>query len=216
MSPGYTRRIGNYGRYTGIAPEIKHHGTHWTGNSIGDAGANFAQSLNLVVQGVNSGQRIGRKIMIKDLELRGQVTYQPTLGSDTFNRVRILIVHDKQCNGGPAAQWAEVFNANITGVKNIDSFRNQANISRFRVLKDTTFKLENQISGAVFFPAVGQSFNWKFKNINIPIDFSGTTAALTNVRSNNIFVLAVSSNFIFSPVDRPIFAAHTRISYSDV
>ena len=214
--PGYTRRVGNYGRYTGKRAEHKTFSSHFTGSTIGHLGANFHNSLVTVPQGVGSTERIGRQIVVKQVQLRGQIKYQPTLSNHAYNKIRIVLALDTQANGGPQAEWSSMYQTGITGVDNIDAFPNTSNTGRYRVLKETTFALTSQIPGALTYAAVGKNINWNLRGLNIPIHFSGTTSSLANIRSNNICLLACAGNDILLASERPIFQVHFRVVYTDV
>ncbi len=151
-------------------------------------------SLNLIPQGVTEDSRIGRKCVISRLHLKGDVVLVGTAGAITGlrDRVRLIIYIDKQANGATAAVL------DILETADVLSFRNLSNTGRFRVLSDQV-KVMNCMSGGgnvggadCNFGEQIASWNVNLTGLNIPIEFSDTTGALTEVRSNNIGILAIA------------------------
>ena len=94
-----------------------------------------------------------------------------------------------KCNGASAGV------TEILESTDFQSFNNLANKQRFRILMDRTVDVNvpgmggdgasNDILGATYY----DSF---YQKVNIPIEFDSTTGAITEVKSNNIGVLAIS------------------------
>lgn len=150
-------------------------------------------SICNVVQGAGESNRIGRKVTLKKIMFKYSVAC-PALSwtsSKTYDVVRVIIYHDKQANGATAA---------VTDILETDtyhSFNNLANKGRFKILYDKLHTLApmsvwydtggtaNKINGYI----VEDSF---FKNIEIPIEFSGATGAIGEIASNNIGLLVLT------------------------
>jgi len=100
-----------------------------------------------------------------------------------------MVVLDKQCNG--AAPNVD----DILETTDWQSFNNLANKNRFRTLYDKTFVL-NPLSAsgdgtANDFGEYDRAFTF-FKKCSIPIEFDSTTGAITEIKSNNLVILAIS------------------------
>ncbi len=152
-----------------------------------------------IPQGVTEVQRIGRKCTITNIYLRLNLETQSNASSDLLGAndcgaiVRIMMYWDTQCNGT---------NVGVTDINEIadwDSFRNLANGKRFRILVDK-WKACNTTgvgsgNGTASKSAVSKR-NWMVKiskKVFIPIEYSGTTGALSEIRSNNIGLLIWAS-----------------------
>lgn len=139
--------------------------------------------LSLIPQGATSSNRIGLKCVIKSIQIKGVLQLQPAAlaGSDV---VRIRLMLDKQANGAAAAVTDVLTSADMS-----QALVNMNNSERFVCLKEFTFTF-NATAGVN--SALAPSFrNWEFyKKVNIPMIFSSTTGAITEIRSNNIFLLA--------------------------
>lgn len=191
---GYYRRSGFWRSPRDSGPELKFHDV-----DADLAGADYSagtivntSSLNLIAQGVTEGTRVGRKCVIRSINWRGAVKLVANAAGTVTNGalLRILIVLDKQCNGAAPAV------TDVLETANYASFNNLANKSRFRTLMDRTYKVDCMAAAGdgtandtpdVYVPC---SF---FKKVNIPLEFSSTTGAIAEIRSNNIFMLAIGN-----------------------
>lgn len=199
--PGYDR-TGGYNKFVNrpaaIAQELKFLDSSHDDNPIPSAGQVIG-SVNLIAQGVTQSTRVGRKCTIKainwhwcvGLPARTDVATPPTV-NDT---VRVMMILDKQCNGAAATVTDVLFTADW------QSFNNLSNSNRFRVLYDKTVDLN--YTDMIHDEAANTFSNHRvnhtksfYKKCNIPIEFSATSGALTTVRSNNIFVMVISSSGI--------------------
>ena len=190
---GYYRRSGYYGRYTGPRPELKFHDVDADLSAADRSNGVIVNtsSINLIAQGVTESQRVGRKCTIRSIAWRGQLKLTNPAGSGgpISQTTRLMVVLDKQCNG--AAPNVD----DILETTDWQSFNNLANKNRFRTLYDKTFVL-NPLSAsgdgtANDFGEYDRAFTF-FKKCSIPIEFDSTTGAITEIKSNNLVILAIS------------------------
>ena len=160
-------------------------------------------SLNHVAQDATETGRIGRKIIVSSLSMRGNIAFGSTATiGDMDQYIRIIVFVDKQANGA-AATMADV--VSTAGVVDVDAFRNLSNIGRFQILYDRTKRMWVDAVGqtaAGTFTSVPQSYPWAFhKRVNIPIEFdsSAATGAITTITSNNIGVMTICSAAAVAP-----------------
>lgn len=208
VKPGYERLGGFYGRFTGPNAELKFLDTaiSFSFDATGEVPA--TGQLNLIPQGSTESQRIGRKVVIKSLYIRGTVTFTPAASTSGVDDVFLYIVLDRQCNGAAAA-ITDVLTSNAMG----SALVNLANTDRFVILGRKSWKLQSAagVSAAYARDQIPWSF---YKKLNVPIEFdsSSTSGAITTIRSNNIFLLA-GSGLIGDDVTT--CDATCRIRYSD-
>ncbi len=188
---GVYRRVGNYGRY-GQGQEKKFFDTIKANTTVSAAGTLFSPSLNLIPQGTTEKERIGRLATVKNLYIKGEVRMPAqTASSATHDRVRIIVYVDKQTNGTGAAVL------DLLETASINSFRNLTNITRFDFVQDRVINL-NCVGGAGNGTADSWGefgVNYRFsKRCNMPVEFDSTAGAITEIRSNNIGVMAISAN----------------------
>jgi len=207
---GYNRTGGFYGRYAGRNAELKFFDTTLTGtlDSTGELlpGGGTTTGLNLIPQGITESTRIGRKCVIKKISIQGYLYTSTADGSDTF---RIHLVLDKQANGAYPAYSDIVTASALTG------FNNLSNSQRFKILKtwkgpiNTTGVTTNFDANTRFYPAVYKKIKYN-KKCNIPLEFSSTTGAITELKSNNLIFIAQS---VLD--DKTNFVLNTRLRFSD-
>lgn len=209
---GYLRTGGFYGRYR--APGRLAQGTELkffdgvnSTAAVGVGGTIAQDSLNEIAQGVGESQRVGRKCTLKKLNMRGECTLPAaTNATNTSDRLRLVVYHDKQTNGAAAAV------TDILESATQDSFLNLANKGRFRILAEKNFTMSAAgatASGAAYtYGEVVKSYKLNI-NLNTPIEFDGATGAITEMRTNNIGVLLISDSGLCSCVFR------WRVRYAD-
>lgn len=188
---GYVRTAGYYGA-SGTNLELKFHDVDSDNAAIGTAG-DIEATINIIPQGITEIERIGRKCTLKainwryTLYLADQDAAAVVKESDT---ARLILYLDTQTNGATAAVL------DILETANFQSFNNLVNKGRFQILMDRTEDLNvlamaSDGTGLMSNGAnrVSRSF---YKKCNIPLEFSADTGALTEMRSNNIGLLAIS------------------------
>jgi len=230
---GYQRTSGLYGRFgiprDGGDVELKYRDMPIQTGPIPDAGLT-ADSLNHIVQGTEANQRIGRKVVVKYIGLKGRIQFTSDLvtpGSGCV-RIRIIVYLDKQANGAKALVGDILADNPLGGGSEtfrVDSFRSLENINRFTVLSDKTHYLQipsiqfNTVGGVGSADPTEERIVKPMKNVkinlggkSIPIEFSGMNGTIGDVRSNNIGIVFISDTV---GTNRAQFVGTTRIRYSD-
>lgn len=180
------RNVFSYGKSSG---ELKWLDTQLAG-TISTTGVQWGAptGLNLIPQGTSENERIGRKCIIKTIQMRGFLTTATTNSNDNGN---FYLVLDKQANKAYSL-YTDVFQ----GASYLD-FRNQANSQRFVVLKRFQFDIAGSssttVSGTGSASANSQQFNY-YKKCNIPIEFTSTSGVIGEITSNNLLVFGASAN----------------------
>jgi len=192
--PGYTRRVGYYGRYgtrasrmkarTGGATELKFFDTALTFNLDTTGEVPATGQLCLIPQGDTESTRDGRKAVIKSIQIRGTLEFQPSTAATAATLGYLAVVLDTQCNGAAAA-ITDVFTSSAMD----RNFMQLNNSGRFRILWRKTYSFH---PGAGVSTAYNQTMRQieMYKRCNIPIDWNSTAGAITEIRSNNIFLIA--------------------------
>lgn len=203
--PGRTRTSGFYGRYTGDNPEVKFLDTTNTFqfDSTGEVPA--TGQLALIPQGDTESTRDGRVATIKSIHIKGALTLVPAALGLASGTTYMILVLDKQCNGAAAA-IGDVLTGNSMAL----SFNNLANSERFTILKKWAWDWNPAAGVTAAFNNQSKHMDY-FKKVDIPMHFSGTTGAITEIRSNNIFLLAGSVSTID---DYVYFSGATRIRFT--
>lgn len=189
--PGYTRTGGFYGRYNhasrtsrlaNSSVELKFLDTALSGtvDATGEVPATGGQ-ICLIPQGDTQSSRDGRKCVVKSVLFRGTFAFAPGANPTAAESVFLWLILDKQCNGAAAAV-TDVF----TSTSMNTCLHNLSNSERFSVVKKfkKSFNPGAGVSTAYDNVTVHIEF---FKKCNVPLQFSSTTGALTEIRSNNLF-----------------------------
>lgn len=195
---GVYRKIGNYGRY-GIGGEQKFFDLSYNLATVATNGTTLTTTLVNIAQGVTESTRIGRKMTLKSIQWRytvglpEQALVEDPLGGD---EVRIILYLDKQCNGLTAAA------TDILDTASYQSFSNLTNQGRFKILCDKTHVLNysgmaGMSSVLTSMSPVIQEHKLQYR-MSTPIEFSGVAGVLTEIRSNNYGILAISKNGIIT------------------
>ena len=216
---GRFRRSGYYGRYTrgaqysrvrrGLQIEKKFFDTSntWLFDATTEVPA--TGQLNLIPQGVTESTRVGRKCQIKSIQVKGTATYIP--GTDTIGSVNVwlYLIKDSQANGAAAAV-TDVF----TGTDSSRMMVNLANSERFRIVRKWMFKLQAGAGVAGAFGRDEISID-EYIKLNMPVEFSSTTGAITEIKSNNLFFIA-GSDATGATDDEVAWAGTTRVRFTDI
>jgi len=189
-APGFVRQAGNYGRYgysaqrMGLKPELKYFDTALAFNFDLTGEVPATGQLALIPQGDTESTRDGRLAVIKSIQIRGVSTFTPGAAAGGAYVTYLYLVLDTQANGAAAA-ITDVFTSNDMTANML----NLNNSGRFRILKKWVHKLTSQagVQTALTEAKVPIEF---YKRCNIKMDWSSTTGAITEIRSNNIFLCA--------------------------
>ena len=188
FQPGVNRTGGFYGRYAGRGAELKFFDTATSFNIDQTAEVPPTGQLNLIPQGVTESTRVGRKCVLKSIQGRWDIAYSPGAAAVGATTAAVYLVLDKQANGA-AATYADVFGGSIA----TQGLHNLANSQRFVVLKKWVWTFNATAGVTTAYNSVVKHVDW-YKKCNIPLEFSSTTGAITELRSNNVFLLAGAYN----------------------
>jgi len=197
--------------YYGITaqPELKYYDTISIGGFITVAGL-LEESLNKVLIGNTGVDRIGKRITIKSLHVRGEIILAAdenrTIQGDVFSNeaVAMDIILDKQCNKSATTIAGT---SGLYATSSPFSHENEPVEDRYVFLHRELFVLNSpvnawgEVSGTLtsgngvittdgYYGCgqVGKVFNINIENLNIPIDFSGTTPFISEVVKNNLLI----------------------------
>jgi len=185
--------------------------------------------LNLVQQGAGSWNRVGRKINLQSVRLRGTltVTYTAVVATgQTFgNVVRMVLVWDKQPSGAAIPTFDTIFGKTDQTGAEATTFLDPVkydNMDRFSVLRDCVYAASaDQMLSAGTGPTAQSNlqFDEFVKLGNREVVFSGQSAPMTiaDISTGALYVYfrveTNSATFTTVDVDAQSFA---RLRYVDV
>lgn len=200
--PGYTRTGGVYGRFTGPKPELKWFDSSLSGQIPYALGQVFP--INLVPQGAGANQRVGRQAIIKLIQVKVNLQAVWPLPAGAATNLfpvsyRLDLILDQQANGANPLASDIYDTVSVGGVDTTNRFMNLYNEGRFKLLKRWEGDLNPPSTAPInaaggFVNSVVASRDLKCeKRCNIPIDFSGTTGVIAEVRSANVIAVFSAS-----------------------
>ena len=142
--------------------------------------------LALIAQGDGESNRDGRKCTLKSILIQGQLLYAPSTGAQATANVHIFLVQDKQANGAAAAV-TDVLTTNGFG----SAVRNLANNERFKIIKHFIIEMNPHAGATTAYNNLLKPWQY-YKKLDIPMEYSSTTGAITEIKSNNLFLMAGS------------------------
>lgn len=178
-------------RAVGLAPELKFHEVTNSGTAVPDTGV--IATINSIGQGDGDNDRDGAKIRIKSMY--GKYLFQ-IHASATSTQIRHMIVIDRSPDG-TAPTLAEILN-DATIDDNLVSALNPDNITRFRIIRDRLYTLDDSNRQAVM-----PKFYMK---CNYEIQFNSTTGDDVN---QDIFQIFISNE----DTNTPTVTSHLRLRF---
>jgi len=218
---GYLRTGGFYGRYNkfdqrvmrGLGVEKKFLDTACNDPALDTTWTQVAtgSSIHVLAQGTTGSTRIGRKVTLTDILLHGHCgtgSLGDVESAPVPIHVKVAVVLDKQANGAvPSASDIWVTDSSI------NSFNNLANKGRFKILymwHETLHPTAGAGNGDAENDWAGEMkiIEWA-KKVKIPVEFSSTTGAITEIKSNNITIWTCASAAVGS------VTLNCRVRYTD-
>lgn len=155
------------------------------------AGANYACDttgsivlIATIAQGVTVNTRVGKKVLLKSLQCRGNFNSGTTT---TTAEGAALVVYDKRPTGALPA----ITDILVTASSN--AMNNDANSGRFRILK----RIDMVATGNSTTPATGneiQAFDWYLDLKGKPLVFkAATTGAIADIEEGALYFVTVGS-----------------------
>lgn len=142
--------------------------------------------LALIPQGDTENTRDGRQCTIESVQGRLVWTFSPLASVTASTSCFLYLIQDTQANGAAAAV-TDVFQSTNLSI----ALHNLANSTRFKVLRKwkKTFHPMAGVSAAYNTVTYQMEF---YKRCLIPMEYSGATGAITEIKSNNLFFMAGS------------------------
>lgn len=171
----------------------------------GSSGSGSTGTIVQVPQGDTEFQREGSKILINSICWKG---YIETNGSSLNGAISTLhLILDTQANGA-LPSYTTIFENN-----SVNSFRSLSNSDRFIILKEYRIEANPVGINVASTSSISRLINIEGcieDDIIIKYDNSATTGAISTIRSNNLFWVAIASND-----DIQVLTMITRIRFRD-
>lgn len=192
---GYLRTGGQYGRYLGNGglrgiTEKKFNDTFVSTTPA--PGGTINSTMLVIPQGTGEQERIGNKIVVTQIHMRGVFRYQNTTSTDYAAsgalNLRLLLVLDKQANGVIPNAGDILFSISSGPTF---AFNRISNKDRFVVLKDIRKTLVGNYTIGGVPAATQEDFECHIK-CRLPIMYGGTTGNYNEMKSNSLLVVSLA------------------------
>lgn len=170
--------------------------------------------LNGCTQGSDYTDRIGRKIVMRSLYIRGHVFAEPGISTNSLpQQARMILFMDSQPNGAAPA---------VTDLLNTADAASQLNLNnrdRFKVIRDQTFVFGPQVWSNV--PAISVSGTPSISDVNVFIRMfhetiynAGNAGTIGDINSGALYMFWIGSQPAGSGTDSNAFVS-TRVRFVD-
>lgn len=171
--------------------------TTLTFNNIASAGVVGAGYFGTIQLGTGDTSRTGNNVRVQKMLIKGHF-------SDTATgKYRIIVGMDRQCNGAACTASDVLSSVSTNGPYNHDTVVGWGG-SRFEILSDVRGELNLQVAATAL---INRYFF--YKNKPYVVRYNGNAGTVSDVVSNNLFLLLVSDN---STVD---FTGVLTLMYTD-
>jgi len=166
-------------------------------NSVGTITA-----INLIQTGSSYYQRVGRKINMTSVEIRGSIFSAGA--TPTAETARLMILYDKQPNGAfPAI--GDILLDQPAGTTNLQASINIANKSRFVFIRDQFFTID---------PGVGQEYILKlYAKGRWETEYGSNAGNIGDIKTGALYMLLFYTRYGTAVPALSLF--HSRIRYFD-
>nr|QXP07743.1 MAG: putative capsid protein [Arizlama virus] len=150
------------------------------------SGGGVVTLINGVAEGSDFNERVGRRLTMGSIQIRGMIT--PVDNTVIDQVVRYMIVYDKQSNGA-APTIVDILTDNTPY-----GFKNLNNRARFIILKDEMFTLGARDTTATssFSSAVPHAIEY-YRRFRLGVEFKGATAAIGDIATGALFLVTSGS-----------------------
>lgn len=161
--------------------------------------------VNTVPQGASVNQRVGKKIILKSMQFRGQwIAGQTTVTADAA----VILVYDKRPTGALPAI------TDILVTVNSQSFNNDANSGRFQIIK----RWDSNFVGPSVAPTnetAVQSADYFVKLRNLPVVYKAAgTGAIGDIEQGALYLVSVGDKATGTLA--PIWSTAQRLRFLDI
>jgi hypothetical protein len=161
--------------------------------------------LNGVATGTDYTNRIGRKVIMKSLLIRGQF-YNLSTGSDSNgDLLRLMVICDEQPNGAAPIITDILQTADHLAPLNLN------NRGRFKVLYDKMLNMPawTTSAGALVNGSPRIAYAKIFKKMTVPVIFNGTGSTVGSIQTNSVYIVTLATN------NQTAFSFNSRIRFMD-
>lgn len=183
------------------------------------AGGSFLL-VNGIVPGAAGYQRVGRKISMNSLAIRGWVYFAQAGAAPTFDFLRMLVVYDRQPNGALPALADILLDCTSAGATATESTSNVNlnNADRFKILKEQVWATPGAAAAAAY-SGINENTPLEFK-IYLKLNGlethynNGVAGTIADITTGALYLITVGLNGAADYQYRA--GTDTRLRYTDM
>lgn len=163
--------------------------------------------INVIPQGVTVNQRIGKKALLKSVQIRGSFTPNSVAN---INKCALMLVYDSQSNGAAIPAVTDILTAATSNV-----FTNNDNTHRFTILRRYDCLLQSSITVGVGVSELPSAIVEDFIKLDKEIEWniSAATGVQATIQKGALYVVTVGSNTAGTAA--AIFSGNTRVRFTE-
>jgi len=168
-------------------------------------------TLNLVAQGLDVVNRLGRAVTLRSLELFGNVVPQGSTVAPSA--CRLILLYDKYPTGS-LLTYADIFTAATGASTYVNDFILFGNLPRFKILLDETYAMAGHDSTG---PSGGDPSirhlhrTFQFKK-GLPMTYRTTGASISDVLLGTLYMITIGGGTASTSYN---FNGQTRVRFTD-
>lgn len=196
---------------TYTVPELKYKDTTAVGAASGSGSFALLNGLSL---GTSAITRIGRVINMKSLHIKFEVVGAPFSQSPVaaMTTVRCMIIYDLQPNGSAPAV-GDVLEVTTAGYQSVSSTALKYG-SRFKILMDKRWKLNNQLASATTSYTFSELFDEQYIKMNLKTQYANSNNGdITDIDTGSLYLFITSD--ADSAVDNGVLLFYARLRFTD-
>jgi hypothetical protein len=163
--------------------------------------------LNGVANGTSAVTRIGDRVTMVSIQLRGFIG--PVDDTTADSMCRVMLVYDKSSNGGALPSITDILKDS-----NSASFNNLDNRRRFSVIRDIKVAVGKSVNTAT--QAISNSPNIYpvdvYTKVNLPVIYGGAGGAIGDIQEGSLLLVTIGST---NPNAGGSFNGTARIRFTD-
>lgn len=158
-----------------------------------------------LTQGTTANTRLGNKIFVRSIQIKGYMKCTGGAGGAYGNVCRTVMFHDKQANGALPGATPSIFANDV-----VNSLRYPPGNPRYRILKDDVHRVfAFQATGGVADASVPNVVNW-YVPINHHVTYGGNLGTVADLTADNFGLGFIAQNAASCTYDYRI-----RVNFSD-
>lgn len=177
--------------------------------------------LNAIRLGNNDYNRIGKDVKMQSMMLKGGVQFDNSAGNPTFDRLRYMVIYDRQTNGAAPVIGDIITSVSAAGVTSTTVWdqHNNDKADRFKILLDRAFTIPQEaqtgatVAGQRVVGVVPFSFQHFLPLGGLNTKYFGDAADVSEITAGSLYFVTYGVNA--AAAANYIINCSIRVKYTD-